>query len=158
MTKLGLQQLLPIALVMMAAATLMGAGRQDAQEVSFQWFKAHLLAKGVVEKVEVANKQMVKVGAAPWVHVMSRVSWQGACNGMVSTLVCRLLSSPARPGAGLCAAGASWPPHGGGWRGGRRRCRWGRRLGCDDGRGGGRRWQHGASWRQRATGRAAWRV
>ena len=33
------------------------------QEVSFQWFKTHLLAKGAVEKLEVANKQMVKVRA-----------------------------------------------------------------------------------------------
>ena len=46
---------------MMAAATLMGAGRQDAQEVSFQWFKTQLLAKGAVEKLEVANKSVVKV-------------------------------------------------------------------------------------------------
>ena len=61
LTKKGLQQLLPVAVVMLAAGTLMGAGRQDAQEVSFQWFKSHLLAKGVVEKLEVANKQMVKV-------------------------------------------------------------------------------------------------
>jgi AFG3 family protein len=65
LTKRGLQQVLPILLVMMAAATLMGAGRQDAQEVSFQWFKTHLLAKGVVEKLEVANKQMVKVYVRP---------------------------------------------------------------------------------------------
>ena len=36
LTKKGLQQLLPVLLVMCAAATLMGAGRQDAQEVSFQ--------------------------------------------------------------------------------------------------------------------------
>jgi AFG3 family protein len=61
MARKGLQQLLPIALVMMAAATLLGAGRQDAQEVSFQWFKTQLLAKGAVEKLEVSNKQMVKV-------------------------------------------------------------------------------------------------
>ena len=36
-----------------------------AQEVSFQWFKTQLLAKGVVEKLEVANKQTVKVGGVP---------------------------------------------------------------------------------------------
>lgn len=66
MAKKGLQQLLPVALVMMAAATLMGAGRQDAQEVSFQWFKTHLLAKGAVEKLEVANKQVVKVRPRGW--------------------------------------------------------------------------------------------
>ena len=110
LAKKGLQQMLPVLLVMMAAATLMGAGRQDAQvggrpagrpeaavwggesvhgrnawhsapsplahhppalcvlttprqEVSFQWFKTQLLAKGAVEKLEVANKQMVKVRA-----------------------------------------------------------------------------------------------
>jgi AFG3 family protein len=53
--------MLPILLVMAAAATLLGAGRQEAQEVSFQWFKTHLLAQGLVEKLEVANKQTVKV-------------------------------------------------------------------------------------------------
>jgi AFG3 family protein len=65
LAKKGLQQLLPVLLVMMAAATLMGAGRQEAQEVSFQWFKSHLLAQGVVEKVEVANKSTVKVYVRP---------------------------------------------------------------------------------------------
>ncbi len=136
LAKKGLQQLLPVLLVMMAAATLAGAGRQEAQEVSFQWcaavavvglewgvqrgpavwlrlgvrpyasqcyavrscavlccaapppaaaaqpsggncpcmllfpcvllcrFKTHLLAQGVVEKVEVANKSTVKVGGS----------------------------------------------------------------------------------------------
>jgi AFG3 family protein len=53
--------MLPILLVMAAAATLLGAGRQEAQEVSFQWFKTQLLAKGLVERLEVANKQTVKV-------------------------------------------------------------------------------------------------
>jgi AFG3 family protein len=34
---------------------------EPVQEVSFQWFKTHLLNRGIVEKLEVANKQKVKV-------------------------------------------------------------------------------------------------
>lgn len=57
----GAQQLLPIAGVMLLAASLLGGGRDNAQEVSFQWFRNQLLARGVVDRLEVANKQTVKV-------------------------------------------------------------------------------------------------
>jgi len=57
----GFQQVLPIVGVMLIAASFMSSGRENAQEVSFQWFRTQLLAKGVVDKVEVANKQTVKV-------------------------------------------------------------------------------------------------
>ena len=46
-------------------ALMAGAGRSDAQEVSFQWFKTNLLATGQVEKLEVANKALVKVFVRP---------------------------------------------------------------------------------------------
>lgn len=61
----GAQQLIPIIGIMLLATSLLGAGRENAQEVSFQWFKTHLLSKGIVEKVEVANKQTVKVYIRP---------------------------------------------------------------------------------------------
>lgn len=55
------QQLLPILGIMLLAGSLMGSGRENAQEISFQWFRNQLLANGVVDRVEVANKQTVKV-------------------------------------------------------------------------------------------------
>ena len=55
------QQLLPILGIILLAGSLMGSGRENAQEISFQWFRNQLLANGVVERVEVANKQTVKV-------------------------------------------------------------------------------------------------
>lgn len=57
----GVQQFVPLLGMLMLAGALTGMNRENAQEVSFQWFKTHLLAKGAVEKVEVANKQTVKV-------------------------------------------------------------------------------------------------
>ncbi|KAG7669398.1 hypothetical protein KSW81_007553 [Nannochloris sp. 'desiccata'] len=57
----GFQQILPIVGVMLLAASFMSSGRENAQEVSFQWFRTQLLANGVVDRVEVANKQTVKV-------------------------------------------------------------------------------------------------
>eukprot|EP00887_Chlorella_sp_A99_P001432 scaffold8.g1432.t1 len=57
----GLQHFAPVLGIMLLAASLLNAGRGEAQEVSFQWFKTHLLSKGVVEKLEVANKSAVKV-------------------------------------------------------------------------------------------------
>jgi AFG3 family protein len=57
----GAAQLAPAAAVLALAATLLGGGRDDAREVSFQWFRTHLLARGAVERLEVANKQTVKV-------------------------------------------------------------------------------------------------
>lgn len=40
---------------------LANLGRSDVKEISFQHFKTHLLAQGLVEKVEVANKTSAKV-------------------------------------------------------------------------------------------------
>lgn len=105
MARKGLQQLLPIALVMMAAATLLGAGRQDAQEVSFQWFKTQLLAKGAVEKLEVSNKQMVKVYVRP-AAAGRRTVGEGAAAG--DELMTSETGEDLRYG----------PPGGGGTRGG----------------------------------------
>lgn len=50
---------------MVLAGSMLGSGRDSAQEVSFQWFRTHLLAHGVVERLEVANKQTVKVYIRP---------------------------------------------------------------------------------------------
>ena len=61
LTKKGLQQFAPVLAIMLLAGSLLSAGRGEAQEVSFQWFKTNLLAKGAVERVEVANKSTVKV-------------------------------------------------------------------------------------------------
>ncbi|KDD71772.1 hypothetical protein H632_c4427p0, partial [Helicosporidium sp. ATCC 50920] len=52
------------ALVVLAVvATLLtpSVGGGGGQEISFQWFQAHLLAQDLVERVEVCNKQRVKV-------------------------------------------------------------------------------------------------
>ncbi len=40
---------------------LTSLGKADVQEISFQHFKTHLLAQGLVERVEVANKSSAKV-------------------------------------------------------------------------------------------------
>jgi AFG3 family protein len=61
----GLQQFVPLLGVVLLGASLLNMGRDNAQEVSFQWFKTQLLAKGVVERLEVANKQTVKVFVRP---------------------------------------------------------------------------------------------
>lgn len=64
-TKNSLQQLIPLLGMGLLAASFLGSGREMTQEVSFQWFKTHLLSQGVVERVEVANKQTVKVYIRP---------------------------------------------------------------------------------------------
>jgi AFG3 family protein len=64
-TKNNLQQLIPLLGMGLLAASFLGSGRELTQEVSFQWFKTHLLSQGVVERVEVANKQTVKVYIRP---------------------------------------------------------------------------------------------
>lgn len=64
-TKNNLQQLIPLLGMGLLAASFLGSGREMTQEVSFQWFKTHLLSQGVVERVEVANKQTVKVYIRP---------------------------------------------------------------------------------------------
>lgn len=61
----GLQQIIPILGMSLLATSLLSTGRDAAQEVSFQWFKTHLLSQGVVERVEVANKQTVRVYVRP---------------------------------------------------------------------------------------------
>lgn len=59
------QQFLPVVGIIILASSLLGSGRNGAQEVSFQWFRSNLLATGVVERLEVANKQTVKVYIRP---------------------------------------------------------------------------------------------
>lgn len=67
-TQLGaraLQQLLITAGLVAAIAAVSGAGRPEVQEISFQHFKAHLLAKEAIDKLEVTNKTLVKVYVRP---------------------------------------------------------------------------------------------
>lgn len=64
-SRVMLQQVAPVAGIIVLAASLLGTGRNGAQEVSFQWFRTNLLANGVVERLEVANKQTVKVYIRP---------------------------------------------------------------------------------------------
>lgn len=61
-----LQQALFLGVTIAAIAFVtLGMNRQDTQEVSFQWFKANLLASGLVEKLEVLNKSVVRVYVRP---------------------------------------------------------------------------------------------
>ena len=57
----GVQQFTTFAVILAAMALYSSTGRSDAKEVSFQEFKTQLLAKGLVEKLEVSNKALVKV-------------------------------------------------------------------------------------------------
>eukprot|EP00884_Botryococcus_braunii_P009436 jgi/Botrbrau1/18494/Bobra.0072s0073.1 len=50
-----------LALSAIALAYTLTVGRSDVQEISFQHFKTQLLAKDLVEKLEVTNKSTVKV-------------------------------------------------------------------------------------------------
>ena len=89
MAKKGLQQLLPVLLVMMAAATLAGAGRQDAQEVSFQWW---VLAGGVMHgccmKARAEHVCGCMAGGPGWVlHAMSCVAAAAACICLLAHLL-----------------------------------------------------------------------
>ena len=61
----ALQQALPLLGLGLLLISFLGPGGDASQEVSFQWFKTHLLAQGLVERVEVANKQTVKVYIKP---------------------------------------------------------------------------------------------
>ena len=61
-----LQQALFLGITIAAIAFVtLGMNRQDTQEVSFQWFKANLLTSGLVEKLEVLNKSVVRVYVRP---------------------------------------------------------------------------------------------
>ena len=57
----GLPQIILFAGILSLGGMLANLGRSDVQEISFQHFKTHLLAQGLVEKVEVANKTSAKV-------------------------------------------------------------------------------------------------
>ena len=57
----GLPQIVLFAGILSLGGMLANLGRSDVQEISFQHFKTHLLAQGLVEKVEVANKASAKV-------------------------------------------------------------------------------------------------
>mmetsp|Transcript_10802 Transcript_10802/g.27781 ORF Transcript_10802/g.27781 Transcript_10802/m.27781 type:complete len:674 (-) Transcript_10802:209-2230(-) len=59
------QQTLLFSLTLTLALALTSMGQQDVQEISFQRFKTDLLARDLVEKVEVANKTQVKVYVVP---------------------------------------------------------------------------------------------
>lgn len=61
-----MQQAMFLLITIAAIATLsLGMTRQDTQEISFQWFKANLLAAGLVDKLEVLNKSTVRVYIRP---------------------------------------------------------------------------------------------
>ena len=47
------------------AVLSLGMGKADTQEVSFQWFQKNLLAQGMVDKLEVLNKNTVRVYVKP---------------------------------------------------------------------------------------------
>ena len=61
----NVQQIAAMAFAAWLLSTVMGMASSDVQEVSFQWFKTHLLSKHVVEKLEVTNKSTVKVYVRP---------------------------------------------------------------------------------------------
>lgn len=70
----GLPQIVLFAGILSLGGMLANLGRSDVQEISFQHFKTHLLAQGLVEKVEVANKASAKVyvraGSARCAHML----------------------------------------------------------------------------------------
>jgi AFG3 family protein len=57
----GWIQLAAVMGLLGAVPMLTSLGKADVQEISFQHFKTHLLAQGLVERVEVANKGSAKV-------------------------------------------------------------------------------------------------
>ena len=57
----GMPQLMLLFGLLSLGGMLANLGRSDVKEISFQHFKTHLLAQGLVEKVEVANKTSAKV-------------------------------------------------------------------------------------------------
>jgi len=57
----GVPQLMLLFGLLSLGGMLANLGRSDVKEISFQHFKTHLLAQGLVEKVEVANKTSAKV-------------------------------------------------------------------------------------------------
>ena len=57
----GWIQLMAVMGLLGAVPMLTSLGKADIQEISFQHFKTHLLAQGLVERVEVANKSSAKV-------------------------------------------------------------------------------------------------
>jgi len=59
------QQTLLFSITLTLALALTSYGQNDAQEISFQKFKNDLLAKDLVEKLEVSNKTLVKVYISP---------------------------------------------------------------------------------------------
>ena len=61
----GVQQGVLLAGVLGAALLLASMGRPDVQEVSFQHFRTHLLANGLVDHIEVSNKSTAKVFVRP---------------------------------------------------------------------------------------------
>ena len=79
----ALQQAIPLLGMGLLLMSFLGPGSDSSQEVSFQWFKTHLLAQGLVERVEVANKQTVKVYIKPSA-VRSLVTSPGSVVGSAS--------------------------------------------------------------------------
>ena len=59
------QRLLPLIGITVLAGSLMNGTTEGAQEISFQWFRNQLLMSGMVERLEVSNKQTVKVYIKP---------------------------------------------------------------------------------------------
>ena len=61
----GMQQAGLLVGVLGTAVLLASMGRPDVQEVSFQHFRTHLLANGVVDHIEVSKKSTAKVFVRP---------------------------------------------------------------------------------------------
>lgn len=53
--------------IILIAIFMRNLTRPDTQEISFQHFKTQLLAKDVVDRIEVANKTTAKVPL--WIHI-----------------------------------------------------------------------------------------
>ena len=53
--------IIAVAGILVIAALMRSFTRPDTQEISFQHFKTQLLAKDVVDRIEVANKTTAKV-------------------------------------------------------------------------------------------------
>lgn len=61
----GMQQAGLLVGVLGTAVLLASMGRPDVQEVSFQHFRTHLLANGMVDHIEVSKKSTAKVFVRP---------------------------------------------------------------------------------------------
>ncbi len=95
----GVQQGMLLVGVLGSALLLASMGRPDVQEVSFQHFRTHLLANGVVDHIEVSNKAAAKVFVRPG-------SQRCAARARTALSLCRSVSEvvPFASKCGRCPA------------------------------------------------------